>query len=130
MVDIHKIGTFLCAAETLNFSEAAKQLHLSQPTVSHQIKMLEKEMGVTLFKRTNIGLELTEAGRVLLPWARRLMNDTKNLQAIMLSIQDDVVGELRISCSTTAGKYILPLLADALLPALSKYYGSHPGLRT
>jgi DNA-binding transcriptional LysR family regulator len=106
MVDINKIGTFLCAAETLNFSEAAKQLHLSQPTVSHHIKMLEQEMGVVLFMRTNIGLELTEAGRVLLPWARRLLHDTNNMQAMMSSIQEDVVGELRISCSTTAGKYV------------------------
>lgn len=64
MVDIDKIGTFVRAAETLNFSEAAKQLHMSQPTVSHHIKLLELEMGAVLFVRTNTGLELTEAGKV------------------------------------------------------------------
>ena len=111
MVDINKIETFLRATETLNFSETAKQLHLSQPTVSHQIKLLEKEMGVTLFIRTNTGLKLTEAGRFLLPMARRLQRDSNNMQAMMSSIQEDVVGELRITCSTTAGKYILPQLA-------------------
>jgi DNA-binding transcriptional LysR family regulator len=111
MVDINKIETFLRAAETLNFSEAAKQLHVSQPTVSHHIKLLEQELSVVLFTRTNIGLELTEAGRVLLPWARRLMQDTNNMQAMMSSIQEDVVGELRITCSTTAGKYVLPQMA-------------------
>lgn len=111
MVDNNKIETFLRATETLNFSETAKQLHLSQPTVSHHIKMLEKEMGVSLFTRTNTGLQLTEAGRLLLPWARRLQYDTNNMQAMMSSIQEDVVGELRISCSTTAGKYVLPQMA-------------------
>jgi len=111
MVDINKISTFLCASETLNFSEAAKQLHISQPTASHHIKMLEQELGVVLFTRTNMGLELTEAGRVLLPWARRLIHDANNMQAMMSSIQEDVVGELRITCSTTAGKYILPQMA-------------------
>lgn len=111
MVDINKIETFLRATETMNFSETAKQLHLSQPTVSHQIKMLEKEMGVTLFIRTNTGLKLTEAGRFLLPMARRLQRDSNTMQAMMSSIQEDVVGELRITCSTTAGKYILPQLA-------------------
>jgi len=111
MVDIDKLGTFLRAAETLNFSETAKQLHLSQPTVSHHIKMLEKEMGVVLFTRTNTGLQLAEAGRLLLPWAHRLLHDTNNMQAMMSSIQQDVVGELRITCSTTAGKYILPQMA-------------------
>jgi DNA-binding transcriptional LysR family regulator len=111
MVDIEKLETFIVAAETLSFSESAKRLHLSQPTVSHHIKILENSMGVVLFTRTNTGLELTEAGRLLLPWAHRLMHDTNNMQSMMASIQSDVVGELRISCSTTAGKYVLPQLA-------------------
>jgi DNA-binding transcriptional LysR family regulator len=110
-VDIEKVGTFLRAAETLSFSEAAKQLHMSQPTVSHHIKVLENELGVMLFKRTNTGLELTEAGKVTLPWARRLLHDTNSMQAMVSSMQNDVVGELRIACSTTAGKYVLPQLA-------------------
>lgn len=111
MVDIDKLETYLRAAETLSFSETAKQLHLSQPTVSHQIKTLEKSMGVELFTRTNTGLALTEAGRLLLPWARRLLHDTNDMQAMMASMQGDVVGELRVSCSTTAGKYVLPQMA-------------------
>jgi len=110
MIDLQKIETFLCAAEKLNISEAAKQLHLSQPTVSHQIKLLEQELGATLFIRSNTGLQLTEAGQLLVPWARRLLHDTDNLQAMMSSLQE-VAGELRIACSTTAGKYILPQLA-------------------
>ena len=110
MVDLQKIETFLCAAEKLSISEAAKQLHLSQPTVSHQIKLLEQELGSTLFIRSNTGLQLTEAGQLLLPWARRLLNDSANLQAMMSSLQE-IAGELRIACSTTAGKYILPQLA-------------------
>jgi DNA-binding transcriptional LysR family regulator len=108
MVDINKIETFLRAAETLNFSETAKQLHISQPTVSHHIKILEQDLGVIIFTRTNTGLLLTEAGRLLLPWARRLMHDTNDMQAMMAALKDDIVGELRITCSTTAGKYVLP----------------------
>jgi DNA-binding transcriptional LysR family regulator len=111
MVDIHKIETFLRAAETLSFSETAKQLHMSQPAVSGQIKNLEQELKVVLFNRTNTGLRLTEAGRSLLPWAHRLISDIKNMQTMMASIQTDIVGELRIACSTTAGKYVLPQMA-------------------
>lgn len=122
MVDIDKLETFMMAAETLSFSETAKRLHLSQPTVSHHIKTLEKSMGVILFTRTNTGLELTEAGRLLLPWAHRLMHDTSNMQSMMASIQSDVVGELRISCSTTAGKYVLPQLA-------ARFCRLYPGVR-
>jgi DNA-binding transcriptional LysR family regulator len=120
MLDLQKIETFLCAAENLNLSEAAKQLHLSQPTVSHHIRMLEQELGAELFERSNTGLRLTEAGRLMLPWARRLLHDTANLQSMMSSIQD-VAGELRIACSTTAGKYILPQLA-------ARFRQRHPGI--
>jgi len=49
MVDLLRIETFLHAAENLNFSETARILHLTQPTVSHHIKNLEKELGVELF---------------------------------------------------------------------------------
>jgi LysR family transcriptional regulator, low CO2-responsive transcriptional regulator len=111
MVDIQKIETFLLAAENLSLSEAAKQLHLSQPAISHHIKTLEQELDVSLFIRSNTGLQLTEAGRLLLPWARRLLHDTNNLKEMMSSLHEDIAGELRISCSTTAGKYILPQLA-------------------
>ena len=111
MIDLQKIETFLCVAEKLNISEAAKQLHLRQPTVSRQIKLLEQELGVALFIRNNTGLRLTDAGRLLLPWARRLLHDTNDLKEMMSSLQDEIVGELHISCSTTAGKYILPQLA-------------------
>jgi len=111
MLDLQRIEIFLCAAENSSLSEAAKQLHLSQPTVTHHIQTLEKELGVILFERSNMGLNITEAGRLLLPWARRLLHDTNDLKAMMASLQDDIVGELRIACSTTAGKYILPQLA-------------------
>jgi DNA-binding transcriptional LysR family regulator len=107
-MDADKIETFLCAADNLSFSETAKLLHLSQPSVSNQIKTLEHELGVGLFTRSNTGLELTEAGRVLLPWARRLIQDFISLKEMMNSLEEDIVGELRISCSTTSGKYILP----------------------
>jgi len=111
LIDIQKIETFLCAAESPSLSEAAKKLHRSQPTVSHQIKVLEQELGAALFMRRSTGLQMTEAGRLLIPWARRLLHDTKELKDMMASLQEGITGELRISCSTTAGKYILPQLA-------------------
>jgi DNA-binding transcriptional LysR family regulator len=122
MVNINKIAVFVSAAETLTFSETAKQLHLSQPTVSHHIRTLEQEMGAVLFTRSAHGLQLTEAGRLLLPWARRLLHDTHDMQAMMSSIQVDVVGELIIACSTTAGKYVLPQMA-------ARFCQRFPGVR-
>lgn len=122
MIDLKWIETFLAAAETSSLSEAAKQLHLSQPAVSHQIKLLERELGTALFIRTNTGLQLTEAGRLMLPWARRLLHDTNDLKDMMASLQNEIVGELRIACSTTAGKYILPQMA-------ARFCQRYPGIK-
>jgi DNA-binding transcriptional LysR family regulator len=122
MIDIIKLETFIYAAQSLSFSEAAKQLNLSQPTVSYQIKALEKELNVNLFVRARSHLQLTEAGRLLLPRARQIFHQSNEMEELLASLQDGVVGELRIACSTTAGKYILPQLA-------ARFCERFPGIR-
>lgn len=122
MIDIVRLQTFLLAAENLSFSEAAKYLHITQPTVSHHIKALERNLGVELFERSGASLKLTEAGHLLLPHARKLIRQTVELQQMMDSLQQKIVGHLRIACSTTTGKYILPLFA-------SRFHERHPGVR-
>ncbi len=67
MVDLMRIETFLHAAENLNFSEAARTLHLTQPTVSHHIKNLEKDLGVILFERQGSTIKLTRFTAVNVP---------------------------------------------------------------
>jgi len=122
MIDVIKLETFIYAAEQLSFSGAAKQLNLTQPTVSYHIKSLEEDLGVKLFKRVGTRLDLTEAGRMLLPRARHLVRQSLELQEIMSSFQSGVVGQLRIACSTTAGKYVLPQLA-------ARFCQRYPGIR-
>lgn len=111
MIDLTRLQAFIYAAENLSFSEAARHLHVTQPTISHHIKSLEKELGVELFLRTGHTLKLTNAGRLLLPWAHRLIHQAIEVQELMASLQEKIVGQLRVACSTTAGKYILPQLA-------------------
>ena len=122
MTDLVKLKSFLHAAENLSFSEVAKHLHLTQPTVSHHIKSLEKDLGVELFTRSGSNIKLTEAGRLLLPWARRLIRQSIEMQEMMASLQQKIVGHLRLACSTTAGKYILPQLA-------ARFCQRYPGVR-
>jgi DNA-binding transcriptional LysR family regulator len=111
MVNIKHLFVFLDVAQTLSFSETAQRLHVSQPTVSKNIHDLESELGVKLFERTGAKPRLTEAGRTLLPWARKLVIQSNELEDIARSINQDVTGSLMIACTTTAGKYILPQLA-------------------
>jgi DNA-binding transcriptional LysR family regulator len=122
MFNLKQIQVFLCAAETLSFAEAARRLQFSQPTVGYQIKLLEKEWGVDLFERSEHGLTLTEAGHLLLPRARELMHQSVRLQQIMNSFQQEGFSDLRIACSTTSGKYLLPLLA-------ARFRERHPDIR-
>ena len=122
MLDLTKLNAFLHAAENLSFSESAKHLHLTQPTISHHIKALERELGVELFNRSGSRLKLTEAGRLLMPRARKLIRQSIETQEVMASLQHKIVGHLRIACSTTAGKYILPLLA-------ARFCQRYPGVR-
>ena len=122
MVDLTKLQAFLIAAQYLNFSKAAKQLNLTQPTISHHIKSLERTLGAELFDRSGAELKLTEAGRMLLPRARKLVNESVEVQRMMASLNQQIVGQIRIACSTTTGKYILPQFA-------ARFHQRHPGVR-
>jgi DNA-binding transcriptional LysR family regulator len=122
MLDIENLNVFLRAAETLNFSEAARLLHVSQPTVSKHIRDLEKTLGVELFDRSRAKPTLTNAGLTLLPRARKLIRQSIETQEMMVSMQSGVVGNLRIVCSTTAGKYVLPQLA-------ARFRQRYPGIQ-
>ena len=110
MIDIEKLNAFLAVNDAGSFSAAAHRLHISQSTISKYILELERELGVKLFDRTTTGTVLTSAGETLLPWAQRLVRQTIELEELMMSLQNKVAGTLRIACSTTAGKYILPKL--------------------
>ena len=122
MIDTAKLQAFLYAAQNLSFSEAARQLNVTQPTISHHIKTLEQVLGVELFDRSDAKLKLTEAGRLLLPWARKMVHESIEVQQMMESLHENVAGQLRIACSTTTGKYMLPLMSG-------RFRTHHPGVQ-
>ena len=93
MIDLMRLRIFIHSAEASSFSQAAKELHIAQPTVSHHIMTLEKELGHKLFDRGGGKIHLTEAGRMLLPWARKLIKNSIELQEMMDSMQEKVVAE-------------------------------------
>jgi DNA-binding transcriptional LysR family regulator len=122
MLDINRLNVFIQVAATQSCSEAAKRLHLSQPTVSKHIQNLEAELNVKLFEREGAQLRITNAGMTLLPWARKIVRQSTEVQAMMESMQDSVVGQLRIACTTTPGKYVLPHLA-------ARFRQKYPGVQ-
>jgi DNA-binding transcriptional LysR family regulator len=110
MLDAHQLNIFVVAVQTLNFSETARRLHMTQPSVSQHIQSLEQRLGVHLFHRSGRHLSLTDAGATLFPMARQLVMQSIHIEETLASLHGEVFGHLQFGCSTTAGKYILPKL--------------------
>lgn len=108
--NLNDLYIFLVACETKNFSQAGRQLHLSQPAISQTINNLEKHFGTKLFHRQGRSVCLTEIGHALRPMAQELVSAAKRLDETISSLQGEVVGEFDIGCSTASGKYLLPSL--------------------
>ncbi|MFS2021722.1 LysR family transcriptional regulator, partial [Massilia sp. CT11-108] len=77
--------TFVRVARTLNFSEAARQIHRTQSSVTEQIQALEADLGVPLFDRSNRRLALTDGGACLLDYADRLIRLADEARAAVLA---------------------------------------------
>ena len=122
MLDLNRLNVFIQVAATQSCSEAAKRLHLSQPTVSKHIQNLEAELNVKLFDREGAQFRITNAGMTLLPWARKMVRQSTEVQEMMQGMQDSIVGQLRIACTTTPGKYVLPHLA-------ARFHQRYPGVQ-
>ena len=110
MINLHELNVFVEAALAQNFSVAARRLYLSQPAVSLHIGNLEKQLGLELFHRNGRSIQLSDAGRVLLPLAQEALHQGKQIEETMSSLRGVILGELTLACSTTVGKYILPRL--------------------
>ena len=109
-MDLNKLKVFINAAETLNFSETAQRLHVTQPTISKYIRDLEDELSIRLFERSATGISLSEAGLAIYPWAEKLLSECRKFEDLASSLDEEVTGKVRIACTTAAGKYILPQL--------------------
>jgi DNA-binding transcriptional LysR family regulator len=108
MLDAHQLNIFLIAAETLNFTQAAQRLHMSQPSVSQHIHSLEKHFGTKLFIRQGRSITLSDAGRTLVPLARKFVKQSTAIDETMSSLHGRIQGQIVMGCNADIGKYILP----------------------
>ncbi|MCG5501666.1 LysR family transcriptional regulator [Ectothiorhodospira lacustris] len=110
---IDNLKAFTAVASSGSFSRAAEVLHLTQPAVSKRVAALEEELGRRLFDRIGRQVGLTEAGRVLLPQARRILLDLEETRRLLDSLSDRVEGPLVLATSHHVGLRRLPPVLKA-----------------
>jgi LysR family cyn operon transcriptional activator len=116
-MEIRQLGYFVKAAELLHFTKAAEAVYITQSTLSQQIKLLEQELGMPLFDRVGKHVNLTEAGKVFLNHARRVLLEVEKGKQAINDLGNMLAGELRIGVTYAFTSMILPVL-----PIFSRQY--------
>lgn len=116
---LDSLRVFLRVADYEHMTRAALDLALTQPAVSRTINSLEREAGVPLFERQGRRIVLTDAGRTVQAYARRIIALGRDLEESLASLRDIEAGEVIICASKTTGVYLLP-------PVIAQFRTLHP----
>lgn len=121
-VQFQQLQYFVAVAETRHFTRAADLVHVAQPSLSQQIKALERELGADLFLRARGNITLTDAGEALLPLARRILADADTARHEVQELAQLRSGRIRLGAT--------PSLCTGLLPdVLRAFHDRYPGIR-
>lgn len=120
-LELRHLRYLLAVAERGNFSRAAEDLHVSQPTLSQQVKQLERIVGVQLLDRTGRSVRLTDAGETYVHYARRALRDLAAAERAVLDVADLSRGSLRLGVTPTFIAYLIGPLTAGL-------HARHPGI--
>lgn len=117
---------YICAvADLKHFGRAAESCHVSQPTLSGQIKKLEEQLGVTLFERSHKGIRVTDIGEDIISIAREARDAAQRIKAAAAAAQDPLAGNLSLGLIPTIAPYLIPLFVGKIqtaMPNLSVAY--------
>jgi len=121
VLDLRRLHYFVAVAEELHFGRAAARLHVAQPSLSQQIRALERELGVELLRRDNRSVELTRAGAALLHEGRRTLAQARRAEDAARAVSEGIAGSLIVGFMGSAGRLVLP-------PVLREFRARHPGV--
>jgi DNA-binding transcriptional LysR family regulator len=121
-MQFQQLQYFVAVAETRHFTRAAELVHVAQPSLSQQIKALERELGADLFLRARGNITLTDAGEALLPLARRILADADTARHEVQELVQLRRGRVRLGAT--------PSLCTGLLPdVLRAFHDRYPGIQ-
>lgn len=120
-MELHQLRYFVAVARTRNFSRAAEQCRVAQPSLSQQIIKLEAELGERLFERTKRAVSLTPAGEVFRSHAERVLDEVELAKDSMHEVRDVLRGRIALGALPTVAPYYLP-------ERLRKFSAAYPGI--
>lgn len=111
---LRQLQYLVAIADSGRFGEAAKKLHVSQPSLSAQVADIEAELGVSLIERGRHGALMTPIGQNIVDRARLILRDVEDLRSAALEGQHGFVGRLKLGVLPSIGPYLLPTAAKRL----------------
>ena len=117
-MELRHLRYFVALAECLNFTRAAERVHVTQSTLSHQIRQLEEELGHDLFDRLGKRVVLTEAGESFLGYASKALREVDQGLSELMRAPDELSGEVRIGATHTFNIGFVP---ECLAAFMEKY---------
>jgi len=115
-MNLRAISYVVAVADLCNFSQAAEQCNVSQPTLSAQIKKLEESLGIKIFERNNKRVMITEEGRDIIQSARRILQEVESIKEIAENSRNPFTGTFHLGAFPTLSTYIFP----AIVPQIKK----------
>jgi LysR family hydrogen peroxide-inducible transcriptional activator len=119
-VNLRDLRYLVALADERHFGRAANRCHVSQPTLSAQVRKLEQYLGVSLVERQPKGATLTPIGKQVVERARRVLQESDAILELAGASRDPLAGQLRVALIPTVGPYLLPRVAPALQRDLPK----------
>ncbi|GAA1824487.1 LysR family transcriptional regulator [Agromyces salentinus] len=120
-MNLEQLRSFVEVARFGNFTRAAEELYLAQPSLSRQIAALEQDLGAELFHRARGGSTLTSAGESLLPLARRMLADAEAVRRELAELAGLERGRVRLGATPT-------LCISLVAEVLSAFHAAHPAI--
>ncbi|MFC3883505.1 LysR family transcriptional regulator [Bacillus songklensis] len=117
-MELRLLEYFVAVCEELHFTKAAEKLHISQPTLSQQIRILESNLGTPLFQRIGKKVYITQAGQILFQHTQRIFFELNQVRNEINELKDLQRGKITIGCS---GNYLL-------LSSIISFHERYPGI--
>jgi LysR family transcriptional regulator, nitrogen assimilation regulatory protein len=113
-MEIKQLRTFITILETQNLTKAAQILNLVQPAVTKQLQLLEDDLGTSLFKRSRLGMTLTQEGKRFEPYARRILEEVEKSRFVLRDSEQEIEGKINIGVLSSVSELLSTLLMKVI----------------